>query len=252
MKLNVGKYVVSGREWHGQNLTIHEFPAAMAFLFVDVRGGWFGDVQSERNASQVATAVIVRRLQEFLADNARAGRINRHGIQECVRRANADIIAANQQQTDEGTIVGASILMVVWPHGPEIHVVGIGDCRAYLWRTGNLALLTTDDTLEATLPKSGTSEEEAARFRAHLYRFLGSREVESWDGPEVSNVSVQHKDILLLTNSGLHSCVSENKLREILRATDDAQICAETLCSQAQLCGGRGDIAAMVIEALEV
>lgn len=161
MKVNVGKCIMSGRELHGQNLTIHEFPAAITFLVVDVHGGWFGDVQSDRNASQLATAVIVRRLQEYLAVNGRPGPINGHGIQGCVRRANADIVAANQLQTDEGAIVAASILLAVWPRGPEIHVVGIGDCRAYLWRTDNLALLTTDDTLEAELLKSGRSEEEA-------------------------------------------------------------------------------------------
>lgn len=249
MKLNVGKCIVSGRELHGQNLTIHELPAAMAFLVVDVHGSWFGDVQSDRNASQSATAVLVCRLQEFLADDVGAGGINQHGIQECVRRANADIVAANLQ-SDEGAI-GASILIVVWPRGPEIHVVGIGDCRAYLWRTGNLAQLTTDDTLEAELLNLGKSE-DASRLRGILYRYLGSREAESWKGPEVSSLSVQHKDKLLLTNSGLHRFVSEYKMREILRATDDAQTCAETLCSQGQLCGSRGDISAMVIEALEI
>jgi protein phosphatase len=176
----------------------------------------------------------------------------RNEISQAMRRAiaetNADLIALAAK--DEALLnMGTTVVWAVWPPGNELYLNGVGDCRAYLVRTGRIEQLTVDHSLAQALVEAKTITPEEARshrFRNVLWKYLGSKEV--GEGTEVRVLPVLPGDRILLTTKGLTGVVSDEQLLRCVGQHTDLQKCADALGQLALDSGSRDNVSCIVIE----
>ena len=100
--------------------------------------------------------------------------------------------------------------------GNRVHLVHVGDSRAYLLRGGELTQLTEDHTLVHRMVMEGEISEEEAETHPHrsiLTRALG---VDQNIQVDEGDLEVAPGDRLLLCTDGLTGMVPEGQIREIL------------------------------------
>jgi len=132
--------------------------------------------------------------------------------------------------------------------GSRVHLVHVGDSRAYLLRGGELAQLTEDHTLVHRMVMEGEiSQEEAETHpqRSILTRALG---VDQSVQVDEGDVEVSDGDRLLLCTDGLTGMVPEGQIREILLESADPQEAVEKLVKVANRAGGIDNITAVILD----
>ena len=136
------------------------------FVVADGMGG--------HNAGEVASALAVKTLHEFISD---AGETNEATLAEAMCLANDQVLnAAAGNSTYEGmgtTVVAACV------NDSSIIFGNVGDSRIYLMRGGSLQQLTNDDSwVSKVLPADAIGSEEASRhpMRHVLTKVIGLRE----------------------------------------------------------------------------
>ena len=122
---------------------------------------------------------------------------------------------------------------------PSRHV---GDSRAYLWRDGELKLLTSDHSLVEELRRQGKLTPEQAED--HPQRSIITRAL----GPEARvevdtfSVSARPGDVFLLSSDGLTTMVKDSRLAELLAEHDQLDALVRALVEEANQAGGRDNI----------
>jgi protein phosphatase len=132
--------------------------------------------------------------------------------------------------------------------GSRVHLVHVGDSRAYLLRGGELAQLTEDHTLVHRMVMEGEISQEEAETHPHrsiLTRALG---VDQSVQVDEGDVEVAAGDRLLLCTDGLTGMVPEGQIREILLESADPQEAVEKLVKVANRAGGIDNITAVILD----
>lgn len=165
-------------------------------------------------------------------------------IRESVRRANQVIFHCN---ADYETSMASTLTMaLVYKH--RLHIASIGDCRAYLYRSGEpLHCLTADHTLAANLVQAHLLQPDevyGSSKNKQLYRFLGQSSHVQVDYFENE---VEINDLILLCTNGLWHMLRDTRLQELLARGGDPQKLARTLVNEANLAGGEGNISVILI-----
>lgn len=110
-------------------------------------------------------------------------------------------------------------------------VAHLGDSRAWLLRDGALRRLTSDHTEVAALVEDGRLTDEEARLhprRAMLNRALAAGLPSD---PDVTGVTVQAGDRLVLTTDGVHALLSDDELATLLTADSAEAAVAQVVAS---------------------
>src|SRR5262249_46887211 len=141
-----------------------------------------------------------------------------------------------------GTTLTAARIM-----GDDLHVVHVGDSRAYMLRGSHLHRLTRDHTFVQLLVDSGQlSPEEGARSsqRHMLVNALGgfNPDVEV----DVDQVKLATGDRLLLCSDGLTDLVDDDAIREVLIDWSDSATACRRLVDLALANGGRDNVTVIV------
>ena len=121
--------------------------------------------------------------------------------------------------------------------GREAVLVHVGDSRAWLLRGGELRLLSEDHTLAQP------------DLRHVLYRAVG---IDPELRPDVSRVTIEAHDRLLLTSDGVHEPLKRRAIQRLLAARGSAQADAETLVAEALAAGGQDNATALLIDVVAV
>lgn len=165
-------------------------------------------------------------------------------MRESVRRANQVIFHCNADY--ETSLASTLTMALVYKH--HLHIVSVGDSRAYHYRPGGqLRCITEDHTLAANLVQAQLLQPEEVYSSAknkQLYRFLGQSSQVQVDYFEIE---VQVNDLVLLCTNGLWHMLRDAHLQEILARGGDPQKLARTLVDEANLAGGEGNISAILI-----
>jgi protein phosphatase len=140
---------------------------------------------------------------------------------------------ANWSYADMGTTCVAARFC---DGGRRLHIVHIGDSRAYRLREGRLEQMTTDHTMEQ-LGMVGVRA-------AHLSRALGSEPCPKVD---VVLAAPRPQDTYLLCSDGLSKVIAHERLAEVLRAGRSPREAAEALVAVANSSGGLDNITAIVV-----
>jgi PPM family protein phosphatase len=136
-----------------------------------------------------------------------------------------------------GTTLTAALL-----EGEEVTLAHVGDSRAYLYRDGELKLLTSDHSLVEELRRQGRLTEEQAEDhpqRSIITRALGP---ESEVEVDTMTQSARPGDVYLLCSDGLTTMVREDRIAEILAENSELKAAVSQLVGEANEAGGRDNI----------
>jgi serine/threonine protein phosphatase PrpC len=235
---------------HYQVLQGSEQPPLALLVVADGMGGH----QAGEVASRLAVETVARELREVLQPPRTSGqtRVLRVGqdvgerLESAVHRANQVLLDYARHKPEEAGDLGSTLTLAV-VQGERLTLAHVGDSRAYLWRRGDLAVLTEDHSLARALVQSGQLDPAGAHDhpqRHVLYRCLGLR-------PDVEVDLIQADtlrpgDRLLLCSDGLWDMVTAAELSRLLASDDRPILIARRLVEAANAAGGDDNIAALV------
>jgi len=167
-------------------------------------------------------------------------------LAEQVAEANRAVF--DRSQNDRKVSGMGTTLTAAQVDGNRVHLVHVGDSRAYLLRGGELTQVTEDHTLVHRMVMEGEISEEEAETHPHrsiLTRALGvDQDIQVDEG----DLEVAPGDRLLLCTDGLTGMVPEGEIREILLESLDAQEAVDKLVKVANRAGGIDNITALILD----
>jgi PPM family protein phosphatase len=210
------------------------------FAVADGLGGHLG--------GEVASRVALERLSEVARDDGPENGIPerlREGMHEA-NRAVHDRASKDRRLTGMGTTLTAVIA-----GKDRIFLAHVGDSRAYLFRGGDLRLLTEDHTLVQRMVREGRLTPEQAEI--HPQRSVLTRALGIDDQLEVDQATLETTagDRLLLCSDGLTGMVEDEEILKILSAHTDPQAASDALVEAANAAGGQDNITTIVLDVLD-
>ena len=150
------------------------------------------------------------------------------------------------ESTLEDARMGTTITLayVVWPH---VYLVHVGDSRAYLFRDGELALLTQDQTIAQMLADAGAiseSEVEHHPFRNVLGSLLGCNPNDLQ--PVVHKSKLRLHDKLLICTDGLTRHLEDSQIKACLSSIGTAESLCRNLIDGTNEAGGSDNTTVVV------
>ena len=122
-----------------------------------------------------------------------------------------------------------------------------GDSRAYLFREGELHVLTRDQTMVQSLVDAGAIRPEEARRHPMRHVLTGVITTKSGQIPvELHHVPLLDGDRVLLCTDGLTDMVADDGIAEALRAGGTAAETCRTLVDRALEAGGKDNVTVVV------
>ncbi len=226
--------------WEPDDIEEKRQRGAVAILADGVGGQGKGEV-----ASFLAVDQSLRKFREL-----KPGTAPRQALFQMFTAANVAVYDGGMQEYgSDGDGAGrmATTLTASIFRNNEVTVGHVGDCRAYLVQEGQIRRITTDHSYAAMQQKMGLlSEEEAATsaMRSLLTRSIGRDPTIQVD---VFTVQVNRGDRLVQCSDGLHQCVTEEEILEILTHAHPADACRE-LVALAERRGTEDNLSIQVIQ----
>lgn len=167
---------------------------------------------------------------------------------EAFQRASQRIFQTAQQQPDLASMgTTCTALALVDNH---VHVMHVGDTRAYLIRQAKIQRLTADQTWVQAMAAEGVithGEAERHPDRNILMQALGTPTPPRSDClPQP--LPVQPNDIFLLCTDGLSGLVEDDELRDLVLADSDPKQACSRLVELAKARGGDDNITVLLLK----
>lgn len=191
----------------------------------------------------MAADIVIDRIAS-LADNALAA----PGLRMLIEEANRMILARAAEQGI--ALMGATVVAAMIQNGVAT-IAWVGDCRAYLWRGGQLRQLTRDHSVVQELIDSGLLDPD--QRETHPQRHVVTRAVGVDSRIEVDTMSLQMvlRDRLILCSDGLTTCVSDAEIAAIMARPADPRTTCRALALQALENGAPDNVSVVSIFAQE-
>jgi serine/threonine protein phosphatase PrpC len=191
----------------------------LAVLADGAGGHGFGEV-----ASQLAVDTVVRLFGESPAD-ATPNQL----LWRTFNAANLAVYDQGMTQQGSGERRMATTLTALLFRYNEVFVGHVGDCRAYLIHQGKIERLTTDHSYVGMQVKMGLlSEHDAATsdMRTMLTRLIGQNPTVQVD---FNKALVHEGDVVVQCCDGVHGCVTENEICEMVLRQSPDEACKHLL-----------------------
>ena len=123
----------------------------------------------------------------------------------------------------------------------------MGDSRAYIYRNESLSQLTRDHSLVNDLLDSGSlTEDEAENFinKSAITRAVGTEEKIN---PDSKSLPMEEGDIVLMVTDGLTNELTDDKIKDIVKANKDPYQISTKLIEAAIDHGGSDNITVTTI-----
>jgi serine/threonine protein phosphatase PrpC/uncharacterized membrane protein YgcG len=161
-------------------------------------------------------------------------------LRAIAKTANARIHRLAESDTSRsgmGTTLTAALV-----EGDEIGFAHVGDSRAYLFRDGELKLLTSDHSLVEELRRQGRLTDEQAED--HPQRSIITRALGPERDVQVDTMTYQARpgDVYLLCSDGLTTMIKEERIAAILTEAGPLEEAVARLVEEANEAGGRDNI----------
>ena len=211
--------------------------APLGDALIAVADGMGGHASGEV-ASQMA-------LDDLIDALSKTSSLTNHSIRRAVELANRRINSASTLAPElrgMGTTLVAGLLA-----GSVLLVSNVGDSRAYLFRAGELRVLTKDHSWVREMVAQGllTSEEASSHPRRNiLTRALGVVEPVMVD---IFRIELRQGDRILLCSDGLHGLVNDSAIASILSG-ESLKGAAGELVESAKRAGGTDNITVVVAQ----
>lgn len=228
------------------------------FVVADGMGGHrAGDIASRMATSEMTAYFNAASIddQPALDTKDEAGEalaVDQQRLVSAVKLANQRIFqASTRNRSVQGmgtTIVGALFNR----DDQEMHVVHVGDSRAYRVRAGDITQLTRDHSLlnDYLLVMPNLSDAQKERLPNNVItRALGMQEKVAVD---LSVDAASAGDVYVLCSDGLNGMVSDERILDIVhRAGADVEAAAQGLVAEANQNGGEDNVTVVVIRITE-
>ena len=199
-----------------------------------------GGAQAGEHASRLAVECVA----EYIHKSGRAtGEVLLHAFQEANRRV---LTSAEQDPTLYGM---GTTLTAAWRIGDELLLANVGDSRAYLFQSGDLHVITEDQTwVNEVGRRLGIAEET---LKSHPMRHVLTMAIGVSENLRIHSyaVPIERNAIFLLCSDGLHGVVGPSKIRDTLAENAPLEQCCRTLILEARRAGGPDNITAVLIRA---
>lgn len=205
----------------------------------DGMGGHFG--------GEVASRLCVENLATEVTDQIRTGGHEPDlpaALRNAVEAAHKAVFTHAQGYAESltmGTTLTAALL-----HGDRAELAQVGDSRAYLFRDGNLILLTQDQTIGNQLRSRGEDSSKVdTQIQEMLIQAVGAQaEIEVI----MAAVDLEPQDLLLICCDGLYKVVPPSDIVETLELEIGLHEKATHLVTRANECGGPDNITVILTE----
>jgi PPM family protein phosphatase len=210
----------------------------------DGMGGHFGGEVASRLCVENLAKEIVGQLQTSANGNPDLPLT----LQRAVEASHKALFAHAQGYAEKltmGTTLTAALL-----HEARVEVAQVGDSRGYLYRDGNLILLTQDQTIGNQLRGRGEDSTKVdPQIREMLIQAVGAQaEIQVI----MTAVDLEPEDFLLVCCDGLHKIVSPAEIVETLETDLGLHEKATHLVARANDCGGPDNITVILTEICQV
>jgi len=210
----------------------------------DGMGGHFG--------GEVASRLCVENLAKEIADQLHAsgdGKLDLPAALQMAIEASHKTLFAHAQSYAESLTMGTTLTAVLL-HEARAELAQVGDSRAYLFRDGNLILLTQDQTIGNQLRTRG---EDSTTVDAHIQEML-IQAVGAQEEIEVimAAVDLEPQDVFLLCSDGLSKVVSPEEIVDALELEIGLEEKATHLVTRANEGGGPDNITVILAEVCQV
>jgi len=227
-------------------------------LLVDMELGLFlvADGLGGHAAGEVASRIVVERVEEFIAQTAERDRTWPLDYDARIpydgNRLKAALILADQailediRENPERESMGSTVVACL-VKGDAVILAHVGDSRAYLLDSNGIRQMTRDHSWVADQVANGILTPDEARkhpFRNVITQALGNGgELEV----AIQELQVKEMDRLLLCSDGLSGMVPDEDLWEIVRNSDSLVIAAERLVKRALENGGEDNVTVVLV-----
>jgi PPM family protein phosphatase len=192
-------------------------------------------------AGEVASALVVDTLTRELTD-APLETPRDTQMTEAIQRAHEAV--RDQGRKDRARM--CATLTAVFLRAGRAYIAEVGDSRAYLVRSGEIAQITHDQSMVQLLVDSGVlNAEDAAQspMRNVILQAMGhQREVKV----ALAKLELRNRDLLLLCSDGLTEHVSDTEIRDVILALRRPELIAKKLVDMANERGGRDNTTVIV------
>lgn len=157
-----------------------------------------------------------------------------------------EAIIAAAAEDDQLSGMGSTIVLAKVT-GQSAEIAWVGDSRAYLWRSQQLAQLTRDHSFLEILRAQGilTEEQLQADPRGNLVtQTLGHGNPE----PSVEITRLRFGDWILLCSDGLNDELEDTQIAQILAANTNVNTAVDELIDAALQNGGRDNTSVIIVE----
>ena len=131
--------------------------------------------------------------------------------------------------------------------GATAYIANVGDSRTYLFRDGQLKLITQDHSLVGSMVEAGIIKQEEIYThpqRNIIYRSLGNQQKLKVD---LFQKRLQRGDRLLLCSDGLWEMVRDREMAKIMQNAPNSQIACQQLIKAANANGGKDNIGVVIV-----
>ena len=212
-------------------------------LFLAVADGMGGE-----DAGEVASAMVIKMLRQAFVEMPSLNGVQLNNwVQQSIQNTNELVSAEAQQRQNQ---MGSTLVMAL-VHEGIAYLGNVGDSRIYRWNPkadkGRLVRLTQDHSLVQRLVDQGQLSDEARYThpeRNMLLRSIGDANTGKSDLNQP--VPLRDGDWLLLCSDGLWEMVRDQRVREILSKSTEAQAACDRLIAEANKNGGEDNITVVI------
>ena len=142
----------------------------------------------------------------------------------------------------------ATTAVALLADGRDVALAHVGDSRAYRYRSKRLARLTRDHSWVEEQMRAGLLTPDAAR--RHPWRHVVTRAISGADDfdTEVSDLSVETGDRVLLCSDGLSCVVSDDGIAAVLQRDSAPRDACSELVRLANAAGGPDNVTVVLVD----
>ena len=221
-------------------VTVTTVTGRLLLAVADGMGGHF--------AGEVASRMCCETLAREISDQIRAHENGKLDLPTALQKAiesTHKALYTHAQDYAEGRIMGTTLTAALL-HDTRAELAQIGDSRAYLYRAGNLILLTQDQTIGSQLRSHGQGSCTVdAAVQNLLIQAVGAQEKIN---VIMGAVDLEPEDLLLVCCDGLSKVVPAEEIVNMLECDIGLQEKAVRLVARANENGGPDNITVILAE----
>ena len=225
-----------------QRLPFGDERLAVIAMIADGVGGGEGGEKASATALEIATQYVVSSMNCYYSADSTEGTFI-EALQQAAMRCHSGVLArAKAEEVTRSMATTLTLWMGVWPW---FYLLQVGDSRYYMYREGQLAQVSRDQTLAQDLVDQGVFTRavgERSRFAHVLSSSIGGEKTM----PVVTRLRSEWNIVHLLCSDGLTKHVPDERIAERLRTMTSAKQACDQLLQDA-LDGGGSDNISMII-----